>query len=175
MKRLFVLLMVLLTTVAGARVPRDGELTYSFRLTLENGLPYISATLQNHTSAPMEFELPAGLRLNGRHEPCLPVVVGQDVQFKMAPGEAKTLKFQALSLYIFKHTEGEYEVASFMDSDELALSGKLQDVWSLHYRNQLSEDPFRVCQLMVYLHNGADVGQLSSMFSAKEMQTARRI
>ena len=176
MKRFMILVLTMIMMLpAVARVPHDGELTYAFQLKLEDGRPFIYATLRNHTSAPMEFELPAGLRLNGKYEPCLPVVLGQDIQFKLPPGQSKTLKIQALSLYIFQHTEGEYKAATFMDDTELKVSGKLQNVWDLHYRNQLPADPFRICQIVVYLANGADVNQLNSLYSAQEMMLARRI
>lgn len=170
-----ILFLTMMVLPALARVPHDGELTYAFQMRLEDGRPFIYATLKNHTSAPMEFELPAGLRLNGKHEPCLPVVLGQDIQFKIPPGESKTLKIQALSLYIFQHTEGEYKAATFMDDSELKVSGKLQNVWDLHYRNQLPADPFRICQIVVYLANGADVKQLNALYSAQEIMLARRI
>ena len=175
MKRFMILFLTMMVLPALARVPHDGELTYAFQMRLEDGRPFIYATLKNHTSAPMEFELPAGLRLNGKHEPCLPVVLGQDILFKIPPGESKTLKIQALSLYIFQHTEGEYKAATFMDDSELKVSGKLQNVWDLHYRNQLPADPFRICQIVVYLANGADVKQLNALYSAQEIMLARRI
>lgn len=175
MKRLLILILVLLPVAVQARVPREGELTHHFQLKVEGGQPYLYATLRNHTSAPMEFELPVGMRFNGKHEPCLPVMLGQDAMFKLGPNEKKTLKVRALSLYIFQHTEGVYQAVTFMPKDELKLSARLAEVWSNHYRNQLKEDPFRVCQLLVYLHNGADMTQLKSLFSPQEFQTAQRL
>lgn len=176
MKRFSVLLLLIfLATAAAARVPREGDLSYAFQLKLEDGLPYVDVTLKNHTSVPLEFELPAGLRLDGKHEPCLPVLLGQDILFKLPPREAKTLRIQVFSLYNFQHTEGEYQATLFMPEDELTLSGKLQEIWDLHYRNQLPADPFRVGQVVVFLHHGAEIGQISTMFSTEEIQAAGRI
>lgn len=178
MKRLLFLLFLVFVSLAGAadaRLPKDGELTYAFVLEVEQGVPYLRATLRNQTQAFIEFELPAGLRFNGTHEPCLPVVLGQDVQFQLPPGQPVTLKIQALNLYLFAPTGGEYEVATFMDDNELDLSGKLQRIWDLHYRNQLAGDPFRYCQIAVYLANGVGVNELSSLFSAQEIAIAQRI
>lgn len=172
---LLALVFALLPLSVQARVPREGELTHHFQLKVEDGQPYLYATLRNHTSAPMEFELPVGMRFNGKHEPCLPVMLGQDALFKMGPNEKMTLKLQALSLYIFQHTDGDYQAVTFMPKDELELSARLSEVWSYHYRNQLQEDPFRICQLLVYLHNGADMSQLKSLFSGQEFETAQRL
>lgn len=165
-------LLFLITTAANARVPRESELTYNFKLKLEGGEPFIKATLTNHSSAPLELELPAGLRFHASKKPTSTVVLGQNFLFNIPPKRSLTVSIQALGLTNHPQVEGEYTVALKMKASELALSAKLQEIWSLHYRNQLAGNPFRVGQLVVFLDNGVDLNSIKSKFSSEEIQSA---
>lgn len=165
-------LLFLITAAANARVPRESELTYNFQLKLEEGEPFIKATLTNHSSAPLEIELPAGLRFYASKKPTSIVVLGQSFLFNIPPKRSQTVSIQALGLTDHLQVEGEYTVALKMKASELALSAKLQEIWSLHYRSQLSGNPFRVGQLVAFLDNGVDLSSIKSKFSSEEIQSA---
>lgn len=171
--RVLLFLLVLVTTVSAEVIGRD-QLQANFRLEIERGQAYLVGEFSNRSSRPLPFFLPAGARLNCEVEPCLPIVVGRDLQVTIPPRGTQRVRVEALSLYAFPHTPGLYNFAHPLD-EERQLCKLVQAVWRRQRASQLRGGPLKVAQAVVFLSNGADPKGLAQSFQAEELQEARAI
>lgn len=171
--RILIFLLVLVATVSAEVIGRD-QLQANFRLEIDRGQAYLVGEFSNRSSRPLPFFLPAGARLDGEVEPCLPIVVGRDLQVTIPPRGTQRVRVEALSLYAFPHTPGPYTFALPLD-EERKLCKLVQSVWRRQRASQLQGAPLRVAQAVVFLSNGADPKSLAQSFRAEEVQEARAI
>lgn len=165
------LLCLFLIAPAPAQVTHRDEISQQIRLEVGPDQAFLVFAFRSRSRRPLSLRLPAGMRFHGTVEPCLPVLLGRDLEVRLAPAEQKTYRVEALSLYFFAHTPGLYE-ASFPSSDERRLVQRIQRVWKLHQAGQLRHSPLRISQAVAYTESGADPAKLKQTFSAAELSEA---
>jgi hypothetical protein len=171
MKLLLWIFLLMLACPVWGQVVHAGELEASFHLEIQKGQPLLVASLRNLTGADIPFYIPAGVRFNGLKEPCLPVVLGQDVQVNVPPHGKVKVATVALSLSFFPHTPGNYEIC-LPDRDSRLMCSQVQKVWTQAHRSALRASPIRLSQLVVYIGAGANKAKISSSFSEEEIREA---
>lgn len=155
-----VLMLLLLVTLAGAasaqQVVRRGELETSYQLILEDGQPYLLIHLANLGRRSLEVDFPAGLPLVGKAEPCLPVVLGRPVRGQLSPGQRVRVKVEALSLSLYPHHPGPYELppAPAYEDESVLIFRTVSRIWDLSGEGRLQGTALKMSRLATYALSG---------------------
>lgn len=171
-KSLFIVFL-LLTCVGSAQVVHRHELAQNIRLEAGPNQAFLIFSFRNLGRAPLTLNLPAGMKFHGAVEPCLPVYLGRNIKVSLKPGESKRYRAEALNLYFFPHTAGDY-TASEPFPEERALIKKIQKVWKDHRQQRLRHSPMRLTQLLAYFESGADQAKIRKAFRPAEINEASR-
>lgn len=149
----FLCLVILAPPVSAEQVLRRGEVTRSYRLVLEGGIPYVVVGLVNHGKRTVLIEIPAGVPLLGEREPCLPVLLGRPVNQRLAPGTQASVKVEALSLSLYPHHPGSYQLPPPPAyEDEYVRAGlAVNRIWQRSSAGKLRSNPVKLSQLAAYL------------------------
>jgi hypothetical protein len=119
-------------------------------------------------------EIPAGVPLLGQREPCLPVILGRAVKVQLPPGGRTEVRVEALSLSLYPHTPGTYEIAEPApgeDDEYVKAARAVHQVWTRTAAGQLRSQPLKLAQLAVFANSGHVSAQdIRSMASDSEWQ-----
>jgi|GEM_PF-586254 len=162
-------LAILLTGLVPAQVVRRGQLVSSYALLIENSQVYLTGTFVNRGTTPIEIDIPAGVRMIGKREPCLPALLGRSMTCRLPGGSSKTLKVEALSLSLYPHTAGPYEMDR-PDPEGVSLGRNIQQIWARNRRSPLRNSPLRLCQAAAYRDSGQSPAELAKLFRPDELR-----